>query len=242
MPAEVLPTTARAISLLLASNPSIQDIHPGVLHQLLEFSHRYTYQVLSDALVYAEHGGRAGKVDLEDVMLAIQARVGWELGGRVPKEVDLSYCTLSYQLTLSQFILSLATQTNSTPLPAVPEVFGVRHPPAKDCLVSVDFNLVPNKPPPNIPQYEEEEYEETDEEGDEDEEDEDDEDEMEEMDVTGANGAADGDNDELDDAEGLFGDDDDDMAEDVSMHEPSAEPSSQTQGVKRTLVEDDDYD
>jgi hypothetical protein len=87
MPGEVLPATARAISLLLTSNPAIQDVHPGVLHQLLEFSHRYTYQVLSDALVYAEHAGRAGKIELEDVMLAIQARVGWELGGRVPKEV-----------------------------------------------------------------------------------------------------------------------------------------------------------
>jgi len=89
MPNEVLPATARAISLLLASNPTIQDVHPGVLHQLLEFSHRYTYQVLSDALVYAEHAGRAGKVELEDVMLAIQARVGWELGGRVPKDVSI---------------------------------------------------------------------------------------------------------------------------------------------------------
>jgi transcription initiation factor TFIID subunit 9B len=87
MPQEVLPATARAIALLLSSNPAIQDVHPGVLHQLLEFSHRYTYQVLSDALVYSEHAGRAGKLELDDVMLAVQARVGWELGGRVPKEV-----------------------------------------------------------------------------------------------------------------------------------------------------------
>jgi hypothetical protein len=90
MPGETLPATARAISLLLASNPAIQDVHPGVLHQLLEFSYRYTHQVLSDSLVYSEHAGRAGKLELEDVMLAIQARVGWELGGRVPKEVQLS--------------------------------------------------------------------------------------------------------------------------------------------------------
>jgi len=221
----VLPATARAISLLLASHPAVQDVHPGVVHQLLEFSHRYTYQVLSDALVYAEHAGRAGKVELEDVMLAIQARVGWELGGRVPKE----------------FILSLATQTNATPLPPVPEVFGIRHPPEKDCLMAVDFDLVPNKPPPNVQLYEEEEYEETDEEVEED--DEDDEEEMEEMDLTGANGlSVDGDGDangELDDADGLFGGEDDE-GEDVSMREPSSE--APTQGVKRTLVEDDDYD
>jgi hypothetical protein len=88
--------------------------------------------------------------------------------------------------------------------------------------------------------YEEEIYEETDDEV-EDDEDEDDEDEMEEMDVTGANGTImeDGDG-EMDDADALFDGDDEDLAEDVSMREPSSEAASQ--GVKRTLVEDDDYD
>ena len=88
IPTDTLPPTARSIALLLASTPTIQDDQPGVLHQLLEFSHRYTSQVLSDALVYAEHAGRAGKIEMDDVVLAIQARVGWELGGRVPKEVS----------------------------------------------------------------------------------------------------------------------------------------------------------
>lgn len=84
---ESLPPAARAIALLLASTPTVQDAQPGVLHQLLEFSHRYTVQVLSDALVYAEHAGRPNKVEMDDVTLAAQARVGWEFGGRVPKEV-----------------------------------------------------------------------------------------------------------------------------------------------------------
>src|SRR6266702_1854079 len=47
---ESLPPAARAIALLLASTPTVQDAQPGVLHQLLEFSHRYTAQVLSDPL------------------------------------------------------------------------------------------------------------------------------------------------------------------------------------------------
>ncbi|KAI0722993.1 transcription initiation factor TAFII31, partial [Earliella scabrosa] len=121
-----IPPSARAIALLLASTPTVQDAQPGVLHQLLEFSNRYTAQVLSDALVYAEHAGRSGKVEMEDVVLAVQARVGWEFGGRVPKE----------------YMLSLATQTNSVPLPSVPEVYGVRLPPASECLTAVDFDLV----------------------------------------------------------------------------------------------------
>lgn len=85
--ADNLPPTARAIALLLASTPTVQDAQPGVLHQLLEFSHRYTSQVLSDALVYSEHAGRSSKIEMDDVVLAIQARVGWEFGGRIPKEV-----------------------------------------------------------------------------------------------------------------------------------------------------------
>ncbi len=90
---DALPPTARSIALLLASTPTVQDAQPGVLHQLLEFSHRYTTQVLSDALVYAEHGGRSGKIEMDDVVLAVQARVGWEFGGRVPKEVRGNYWT-----------------------------------------------------------------------------------------------------------------------------------------------------
>jgi transcription initiation factor TFIID subunit 9B len=86
-PSDTLPTTARAIALLLSSTPSVQDAQPGVLHQLLEFSHRYITQVLTDAGVYAEHAGRGGKIETEDITLAVQARVGWEFGGRVPKEV-----------------------------------------------------------------------------------------------------------------------------------------------------------
>jgi len=152
--ADTLPPTARAIALLLASTPSIQDAQPGVLHQLLEFSHRYVSQVLSDALVYAEHAGRPGKVEGDDVILAIQARVGWEFGGRVPKE----------------YIESLAHQTNAIPLPPVSEVFGVRLPPASECLTAVDYNLVPNKPPPDVKIFDEivEEIEESDSEEEED--------------------------------------------------------------------------
>ena len=91
---DTLPPTARSIALLLASTPTVQDAQPGVLHQLLEFSHRYTSQVLSDALVYSEFAGHPGKVDMDDVTLAVQARVGWEFGGRIPKEV----CNLNLNL------------------------------------------------------------------------------------------------------------------------------------------------
>jgi len=137
MPTHILPRDARLISLLLSSNPLISDAQPQVLHQLLEFAHRYTQQVLSDSLVYAEHAGRPGGIQIEDVTLAIQARAGWEFGGRVPKE----------------YLQSLADKTNSIPLPSIPETYGVRLPPSKHQLTAVDFDLVPNRPPPGSDYY-----------------------------------------------------------------------------------------
>lgn len=52
--------------------------------------------------------------------------------------------------------MTLASQTNATPLPAVPEIFGVRLPSSSDTLTSVNFDLVPNKPPPTVKLYDEE--------------------------------------------------------------------------------------
>ncbi|KAF5363579.1 hypothetical protein D9756_000540 [Leucocoprinus leucothites] len=252
--AENLPSTARAIALLLSATPSVQDTQPGVLHQLLEFSHRYTAQVLTDAGVYAEHAGRGGKVEMDDITLAVQARVGWEFGGRVPKE----------------YILSMANEVNAVPLPAVPEVFGVRLPPQSECLTNVDFNLIPNKPPPDVKIYDEvEEVEESEEEEEEEEEDEDEDMEPEpvptpqpvpqeapfpisaiatpsdiEMFGTPAAGAGTQGMDEGSDAgeeeDGLFAGGDDDEEESDGMEEVQTAPNSGE--VKRKLVEEDDYD
>ncbi|KAJ6629149.1 transcription initiation factor IID, 31kD subunit-domain-containing protein [Mycena sp. CBHHK59/15] len=203
-----LPPTARAIALLLSSTPSIQDVQPGVLHQLLEFSHRYTAHVLTDANVYAEYAGRSGKIEMDDVVLAVQARVGWEFGGRVPKE----------------YILSLASEVNAVALPAVPEVFGVRMPPSSDCLTSIDFDLIPNKPPPSVKLYDEEIEEVEESESDEDDDDED----MEPADAG-------------EEEDGLFAGGDEEEEDSDGMEEVQTS-LAHTNGVKRKLEEDDDYD
>ncbi|KIL68148.1 hypothetical protein M378DRAFT_158677 [Amanita muscaria Koide BX008] len=264
--ADNLPSTARAIALLLASTPSVQDAQPAVLHQLLEFANRYAAQVLTDASVYAEHGGHAGKIELDDVTLAVQARVGWEFGGRIPKE----------------YISSLANQINAAPLPAVAEVFGVRLPPSSECLTAVDFDLVPHKPPPDVKLYDEEveEIEES-----ESEESEDEDADMEpatmpppplhtantpstatsasqepvaqeapfpisaiqmpaDMDVLAAPGAGprvDEGSDVGDDEDGLFAGGDDEEEESDAMEEVQTSLSV-TNGTKRKLVEEEDYD
>lgn len=250
---ENIPSTARAVALLLSSSPSVQDAQPGVLHQLLEFSHRYTAQVLTDASVYAEHAGRGGKVEMNDVTLAVQARVGWEFGGRVPKE----------------YILSMANEVNAAPLPAVPEVFGVRLPPQSECLTNVDFNIIPNKPPPDVKIYDEVDEEEESEEEEEEEEEQDIDEDMEpapvptpqpvpqeapfpisaiatpsdiEMFGTPAAGASTQEMDEGSDAgeeeDGLFAGGDDEESD--GMEEVQTTPNSGE--VKRKLVEEDDYD
>jgi len=250
---ESLPPAARAIALLLASTPTVQDAQPGVLHQLLEFSHRYTAQVLSDALVYAEHAGRPNKLEMDDVTLAVQARVGWEFGGRVPKE----------------YVLSLATQTNAQPLPPVPEVFGLRLPPANECLTAIDFDLLPNRPPPEEKQFDEE-IEEIVESGSED-----DEEDMEpatippasqsqavtvaahptvanpvndartpseDVEMADTSAAVPNEVEEgSDEDDGLFAGGEESGA-DEPMEEVTATGEDHTDGLKRKLVEEDDYD
>lgn len=133
-------------------------------------------------------------------------------------------------------------------------------------LNQVDFDLVPNKPPPQVKQYDEEveEVEEDD--------DDDDDGSMHEIKVEerpppnlahtssrafatpsdadvsspipvgGAQGADEGSEGGQDEEEGLFGDDDsegDDALESVEVPE-AAEPT--VNGIKRKLVEDEDYD
>ena len=272
---ESLPPAARAIALLLASTPTVQDAQPGVLHQLLEFSHRYTAQVLSDALVYAEHAGRPNKLEMDDVTLAVQARVGWEFGGRVPKEVPMfsfpSHSQHSPAGISPQYTLSLATQINAQSLPPVPEVFGLRLPPANECLTAVDFDLVPNRPPPEEKQFDEE-IEEIVESASEDE----DEDmepaaipaaaaavaphpqaivsplianpvnavhtPSEDVDMVDNSAAVPNEVEEgSDEDDGLFAGGEESGA-DEPMEEVTAGAEDQTDGVKRKLVEEDDYD
>jgi hypothetical protein len=85
-----VPRDARLIALILASM-GVSDVEPAVLLQLLEFAHRYTYDVLSDALVYADHASArqaSSSLSLDDVNLAIQSRVNYSF--TKPPEKDVS--------------------------------------------------------------------------------------------------------------------------------------------------------
>lgn len=165
-----------------------------------------------------------------------------------------------------QYTLSLAAQTNAIPLPSVPEVFGVRIPASTHVLSQVDFDLVPNKPPPQVKQYDEE-VEEVEEDDDEDEDASLQEIKVEERaplglaparahafatpsdaDVTsptpagGAVGVEDGSEGGQDEEEGLFGDDDSEGDEGMESVEVPDVAEPNVNGTKRKLVEDEDYD
>ncbi|SPO49209.1 related to TAF9 - TFIID and SAGA subunit [Moesziomyces antarcticus] len=135
-----VPRDARLIALILASM-GVSDVEPAVLLQLLEFAHRYTYDVLSDALVYADHASArqaSSSLSLDDVNLAIQSRVNYSF--TKPPEKDM--------------LLALASTVNAIPLPPISDRHGVRLPPAAHCLTNVNFSLVPNPPPADAEEFE----------------------------------------------------------------------------------------
>lgn len=170
--------------------------------------------------------------------------------------------TLQHDIVGQQYILSLATQTNSVPLPSVPEVFGVRLPPASECITSVDFNLVPNKPPPGVKLFDEE-IEEV-EESDEDDEDmepapipssssqltmqpssstQDQSQGLRDVEMSGPSGLGE-EASEAEEEDGLFagGDEEEEESADEAMAVSTTAGDAGANGIKRKLVEEDDYD
>ncbi|KAG2224164.1 hypothetical protein INT45_000179 [Circinella minor] len=127
------PRDARIVSLILQSL-GVENYDPRVVPQLLEFAHRYTTDVLQDALIYAEHANK-NDLDLDDIQLAIQGRVNHSFTNPPPKEL----------------LLELAEEKNKTPLPLIPEKYGVRLPAEKHCLTGLNFSIVPDAPPPPPP-------------------------------------------------------------------------------------------
>ncbi|KAF9977545.1 Transcription initiation factor TFIID subunit 9 [Actinomortierella ambigua] len=123
------PRDAKVISLILQSL-EVEDAEQNVIHQLLDFAHRYTVDVFQDALLYSEHAG-TNEVGLEDVRLAIQGRVNHSFTSPPPKE----------------FLLELAEAKNRVPLPLIPDKYGIRLPPERHCLTAVNFQLIPELPP-----------------------------------------------------------------------------------------------
>ena len=68
--------TARSVLEMraLLESMGVDDYEPRVLHQLLEFVERYCTDIFADSAQYAEHAGRSGRVQSEDVQLSSRLR------------------------------------------------------------------------------------------------------------------------------------------------------------------------
>ncbi len=133
-PAASRPRDERRMHALLASM-GVDDYEPRVLHQLLEYKHRYCAEVFSDSAQYAEHAGRAGRIEAEDVLLSARLQEA------------------ASQPAPPQLVRHLARKCNNKPIGAVPLGLDPRFPSALRfpnealCMVQENYQLLPRPPP-----------------------------------------------------------------------------------------------
>jgi len=82
-----MPRDAHVVLSVLKSM-GVEECDDRVVHQLLEFMYRYVGEVLGDASAYAGHADRS-TLELDDVKLAMQARVNFAFAQPPPREVQL---------------------------------------------------------------------------------------------------------------------------------------------------------
>lgn len=75
----------------------IEEFEPRVVSQLLEFSYRYTTNLLEDARAFSQHANKK-TIDSEDIKMAIKSRVDFSFTATPPRDVCFYY--ISYHLYL----------------------------------------------------------------------------------------------------------------------------------------------
>eukprot|EP00762_Andalucia_godoyi_P007936 ANDGO_01222.mRNA.1 Transcription initiation factor TFIID subunit 9 len=125
------PREVDALERILASM-DIEAYDPQVIHQLVEFVHRYVSEVLYDARTYMQHANRKDLV-LSDVKLAIEAKVNHSFSSA--PSLDL--------------MLDLASVRNAKEIPPVPLDSAVAQltvalPPKEDQIALANFQIDPN--------------------------------------------------------------------------------------------------
>lgn len=120
------PQDALMIRKLLSSM-GVEDYEPRVVHQLLDFMYAHVSGVLQDAEAYSERAGATrGQVEVEDAMIAIQARAAFSFVQPPPQHV----------------LAGMAAKRNARPLPPVGKVHGLRLPPEGQRLTSPHWDLM----------------------------------------------------------------------------------------------------
>lgn len=118
-----VPRDALVMAAIL-KEMGIADYEPRVINQMLEFTYRYVTDVIEEAKIYAEHANRK-EIQTKDVKLAIQTSVNHSFTSPPPRE----------------FLMKVAREKNSQPLPPVPEKYGLRLPPERHCLMAPNYTV-----------------------------------------------------------------------------------------------------
>lgn len=113
------PKDSRILHLILASQ-NVAKHDPQVALQIMDFAHRYTASVLTEAQLFNDYAGTTTGLSNEDIKLAIAAKTNTQFQPVPPKK----------------HLMELAMQRNDKPLPAVMPLWGVRLPPERYCLTN----------------------------------------------------------------------------------------------------------
>ena len=102
----------------------VDNYEPRVLHQLLEYMHSYCAEIFADSSLYAEHAGRPGQLECEDV----------QLSARLKAQASQPHAPLLME--------QMARSRNSKSI-AAPTVPNIQLPNLKLCLVEENWQLEP---------------------------------------------------------------------------------------------------
>jgi len=118
-----MPKEAQVMAGILR-DLGITQYDPGVLTQMLEFSYKYTSNILKDAKMYSNHARKRG-IDCDDIKLAVQVNSEQTVTTPPPKEL----------------LIELSEAKNSVQLPLIKPGAGLRLPPDRHCLTSTNYRL-----------------------------------------------------------------------------------------------------
>lgn len=121
---ELMPRDAKVVIAILRSM-GVERFEPRVLHQLLEFMHRYCADIFRDGADFAEHRGCHGAIESEDVLLAMRLKAA------------------ASQTAAPELIHWVAYTRNMQKLPEQTHA-GIKLPKAQLCLLNPNYQLEPS--------------------------------------------------------------------------------------------------
>ncbi|CAK9298043.1 unnamed protein product [Gordionus sp. m RMFG-2023] len=120
---ENIPKDAITIKNML-KELGVYEYQPSLINILLDFTYKYTTDVLEDAKVYSNHANKRN-IDIEDVKLSFNDRT---------KNQDK-------RVVANNILIDAAKSKNSNPLPLIKEHIGLNLPPDRYCLLAPNYKM-----------------------------------------------------------------------------------------------------